>query len=89
MIRDVINQHKMKELNVYVHNRRIKERSMKLAPRQHFDDAWLFSEMWCYTGCFTLQNKRGGPKTDGMVGLMWPKETGAKGNIEDLQNKCA
>jgi hypothetical protein len=30
-----------------------------------------------------------GPKTDGMVGLMWLKETGAKGNSEDVQNKCA
>jgi hypothetical protein len=25
----------------------------------------------------------------GMVGLMWLKETGAKGNSEDVQNKCA
>jgi hypothetical protein len=23
-----------------------------------------------------------------MVGLMWPKETGAKENIEAVQNKC-
>jgi hypothetical protein len=30
-----------------------------------------------------------GPKTACMVGLMWPKETGAKGNSNDVQNKCA
>jgi hypothetical protein len=30
-----------------------------------------------------------GPKTACMVGLMWPKKTGAKGNSDEVQNKCA
>jgi hypothetical protein len=44
--------------------------------------------MWNLASQNIMFNK-GWAKTACMVGLMWPKLTGAKGNSVDVQNKCA